>query len=560
MTMQAAKPIPVDAKPFDIRVEAAPWPLPEQRDLYRKGTMGRQGQLGPRYQSYAIPRYQFAPRDLDRCLYGKQDLQVVHIDNKNTDGAPEDKSKPAKWCDMCQEIRFGDCPAHGPLHAVRPSITLPESQKSYAISTFPEEVGLCISSIPLAGYGVFARHFIPLGTWIGPYEGLKISVEEGLSRPQQQNFMWEIYENGRLCSFLDASDENGSSWMRFIQCARHKGEQNLYVFQYYRSIYYRAFKDIPVGSELMVWYDEKYPHFFGLPMEIRDMSSCSVESIQAPVEVASKLAEGDPSKSNASATAAPIRQSSAGPPKPYADQFRGMAQVSPQPPSIHSQGQTTSSKPGQPPVHPPLLSQAPNLHVYDSRLPPAAVASTFMENRLPHPHDSRYQAQIPLSMPVPHMASGYLQASNIVQSARPVPSTVQNALPKSSLGPPPQPSREFHEEKPQPPSWEAWKCSNCPKVFADKLQFQAHSCAPEGQRQYSYERTMQQGQDIHPENPEKPYKCGVCSKHFTSSVNLSNHMRVHGGEKPFECQNCGKTFVLAAAFNRHMKTPGECSK
>ena len=28
----------------------------------------------------------------------------------------------------------------------------------------------------------------------------------------------------------------------------------------------------------MVWYDEKYPHFFGLPMEIRDMSSCSVES------------------------------------------------------------------------------------------------------------------------------------------------------------------------------------------------------------------------------------------------------------------------------------------
>ena len=95
-------------------------------------------------------------------------------------------------CDMCQEIRFGDCPAHGPLHAVRPSITLPENQKSYAISTFPEEVGLCLSSIPLAGYGVFARHFIPLGTWIGPYEGLKISVEEGLSRPQQQNFMWEV--------------------------------------------------------------------------------------------------------------------------------------------------------------------------------------------------------------------------------------------------------------------------------------------------------------------------------------------------------------------------------
>lgn len=95
-------------------------------------------------------------------------------------------------CDLCQEIRFGDCPSHGPLHAVRPSITLPESQKSYAITTFPDEVGLCISSLPVAGFGVFARHFIPLGTWIGPYEGHKISVEEGLGQPQRQNFMWEV--------------------------------------------------------------------------------------------------------------------------------------------------------------------------------------------------------------------------------------------------------------------------------------------------------------------------------------------------------------------------------
>ena len=91
-------------------------------------------------------------------------------------------------------------------------------------------------------------------------------------------FFSQIYENGRLGFFLDASDENSSSWMRFIQCARHKGEQNLYVFQYYGSVYYRAFKDIPVGTELLVWYDEKYPQYFGLPTEIRDMSNCSVES------------------------------------------------------------------------------------------------------------------------------------------------------------------------------------------------------------------------------------------------------------------------------------------
>ena len=50
----------------------------------------------------------------------------------------------------------------------------------------------------------------------------------------------QIYDNFRLSHFLDASDDNASSWMRFIQCARHTTEQNLFVFQYYGSIYYRC--------------------------------------------------------------------------------------------------------------------------------------------------------------------------------------------------------------------------------------------------------------------------------------------------------------------------------
>lgn len=58
--------------------------------------------------------------------------------------------------------------------------------------------------------------------------------------------------------------------MRFIQCARHVNEQNLYAFQYCGNIFYRAFKEVPPGTELLVWYDEKYPQFLGIPLGIQD--------------------------------------------------------------------------------------------------------------------------------------------------------------------------------------------------------------------------------------------------------------------------------------------------
>ena len=75
----------------------------------------------------------------------------------------------------------------------------------------------------------------------------------------------QIYKDGRLIYYLDATDEESSSWMRFIKCARHRNEQNLFAFQYCGNIYYRAFRHIPAGRELLVWYDEKYSEFIDIP-------------------------------------------------------------------------------------------------------------------------------------------------------------------------------------------------------------------------------------------------------------------------------------------------------
>lgn len=70
--------------------------------------------------------------------------------------------------------------------------------------------------------------------------------------------MLQVYENEKLAFFLDGSDMDTSSWMRFIRCARHKEEQNMFAFQHNKSIFYRAFREIPSGTELLVWYDDNY--------------------------------------------------------------------------------------------------------------------------------------------------------------------------------------------------------------------------------------------------------------------------------------------------------------
>lgn len=61
--------------------------------------------------------------------------------------------------------------------------------------------------------------------------------------------------------------------MRFIRCARHKQEQNLFAFQYLGRVFYRTFKPIVPGQEMLVWYDEKYPQYLGIPWTIFDMGA-----------------------------------------------------------------------------------------------------------------------------------------------------------------------------------------------------------------------------------------------------------------------------------------------
>lgn len=59
------------------------------------------------------------------------------------------------------------------------------------MKSFPDVVQLCKSSIPGKKYGVAAKQHIPVGTWIGPYEGKKINPDE-VNPNMDSSYLWEV--------------------------------------------------------------------------------------------------------------------------------------------------------------------------------------------------------------------------------------------------------------------------------------------------------------------------------------------------------------------------------
>uniref|UniRef100_A0A2K5ZNF6 Putative histone-lysine N-methyltransferase PRDM6 n=1 Tax=Mandrillus leucophaeus TaxID=9568 RepID=A0A2K5ZNF6_MANLE len=179
-------------------------------------------------------------------------------------------------CDMCADNRNGECPMHGPLHSLRRLVgtssaaaAAPPPELPEWLRDLPREVCLCTSTVPGLAYGICAAQRIQQGTWIGPFQGVLLppeKVQAGAVRNTQH--LWEIYDqDGTLQHFIDGGEPSKSSWMRYIRCARHCGEQNLTVVQYRSNIFYRACIDIPRGTELLVWYNDSYTSFFGIPLQ-----------------------------------------------------------------------------------------------------------------------------------------------------------------------------------------------------------------------------------------------------------------------------------------------------
>ena len=54
---------------------------------------------------------------------------------------------------------------------------------------------------------------------------------------------------------------------------------------------------------------------------------------------------------------------------------------------------------------------------------------------------------------------------------------------------------------------------------------------------------------------DKPYKCSLCSKRFSTSSHMQRHKRqVHSNRRPYECPYCGKLFKMYCDLKLHVRT------
>ncbi|CAH1782439.1 unnamed protein product [Owenia fusiformis] len=165
------------------------------------------------------------------------------------------------FCEDCNLEHKGDCPIHGPLIIVEDRKV--EGGKFRAELTAPYDLVVRLSKIPGAGHGVWTTAEIPKGVRFGPYAGKIVEIHREHDA-HESGYAWMIYKNEKPSHFIDAGDVGQANWMRYVNCARFEGEQNVTAFQYLGQIYYRTFRPIPPNTEVLVWYGESYAEELGI--------------------------------------------------------------------------------------------------------------------------------------------------------------------------------------------------------------------------------------------------------------------------------------------------------
>ncbi|KAK3540594.1 hypothetical protein QTP70_034344, partial [Hemibagrus guttatus] len=421
-------------------------------------------------------RLKLTSEELDYYLYGQQRMEIIPLNNHTSD--------LNNRCDMCADNRNGECPMHGPLHSLRrlvgtssASTAVPPPEVPEWLRDLPREVCLCTSTVPGLGYGICAAQRIPQGTWIGPFQGIPLfldKVQSGAVRNTRH--LWEIYDQeGTLQHFIDGNDPSKSSWMRYIRCARHCGEQNMTVVQYRSCIFYRACMDIPRGTELLVWYNDSYTSFFGIPLQCIAQD----ENLNVPATVIEAMSRQESlqpfSKTSKSSSPAMLQRSMVFPHSPCSRSFSLLDKVGNMESGFNQLNTKNQRVLASPTSTSQLNSEFSDWHLWKC----GQCFKTFTQRILLQMHVCTQNPDRPYQCG--HCSQSFAQ-----------PSELRNHVVTHSSDRP-------------------FKCGYCGRAFAGATTLNNH---------------------IRTHTGEKPFKCERCERSFTQATQLSRHQRMPNECKP----------------------------
>ena len=80
--------------------------------------------------------------------------------------------------------------------------------------------------------------------------------------------MLKVFQDGELTHYVDGAGDK-RNWMKYVNCARHDGEQNLVLVQEDGEVFYEVCKEVQEGCELLVWYGDTYLKYMGIPITMK---------------------------------------------------------------------------------------------------------------------------------------------------------------------------------------------------------------------------------------------------------------------------------------------------